>query len=106
MEVEDYHTYFVGRNGVCVHNAGCGSSFKKLNEKTFMKDNHMSSKEFHQYKADLIKDSGINKNLYGKNPDIWVYKDTFQIAFKSTVSNGPKDLFITNIFETFYKIRW
>ena len=23
FEVEDYHTYFVGKNGICVHNAGC-----------------------------------------------------------------------------------
>ena len=26
FEVEDYHTYFVGKTGVCVHNAGCGAN--------------------------------------------------------------------------------
>ena len=24
FEVEDFHTYYVGKNSVCVHNAGCG----------------------------------------------------------------------------------
>ena len=26
IEVEDYHTYYVGKTGVLVHNAGCGKS--------------------------------------------------------------------------------
>lgn len=26
LEVEDFHTYFVGENPVCVHNAGCGDN--------------------------------------------------------------------------------
>ena len=26
FEVEDYHTYFVGKTSVCVHNAGCGAN--------------------------------------------------------------------------------
>lgn len=30
FEVEDYHTYFVGRNGICVHNAGCGYNNKTV----------------------------------------------------------------------------
>ena len=24
LEVEDFHTYYVGENPVCVHNANCG----------------------------------------------------------------------------------
>ena len=30
FEVEDYHTYYVGKNGVLVHNAGCGVNSKTV----------------------------------------------------------------------------
>ena len=32
FEVEDYHTYFVGKNGICVHNACQDSNQKALTE--------------------------------------------------------------------------
>ena len=30
IEVEDYHTYYVGKTGVLVHNAGCGFNSKTV----------------------------------------------------------------------------
>jgi hypothetical protein len=30
FEVEDFHTYYVGENGICVHNAGCGYESKSF----------------------------------------------------------------------------
>ena len=32
FEVEDCHTYFIGKIGVLVHNADCGNSYKSLNK--------------------------------------------------------------------------
>lgn len=49
FEVEDYHTYFVGKTSVCVHNAGCSLTNRQMNalkkEVLKGKDINVKSKE-------------------------------------------------------------
>lgn len=60
LNVLGYHTYVVGNDLLVVHN-----KCVKMNEKKFMKDNKMDSKQFHELKRDIIKDSKLPKK-YGK----------------------------------------
>ena len=104
FEVEGFHTYFVGENSVCVHNAGCGD-YKRLDEKKFMKDNNMDSEQFHKFKKNLLKNSEYPMKQYGKNPDLWINKTTKQVAFKSRI-NPKLPLYETNLFLDDFIIRW
>ena len=46
LEVEEFHTYFVGENPVCVHNAGCSLTNKQMNalKKEVLKGNDINVK--------------------------------------------------------------
>ena len=55
LEVEDFHTYFVGENPVCVHNAGCGA-YKKYSPEQIADRYDISVEEFHkQVKPEIIR---------------------------------------------------
>ena len=105
LEVADFHTYYVSDACVLVHNAGCGE-FRRLNDKKFMKDNHMTSEQFHKFKRKLISDAHIPKK-FGNNPDIYVnVKNHMQVGFKSTMPGGPVEIFETNLNLSEYIVRW
>ena len=105
LEVADFHTYYVSDACVLVHNLNCGN-FRRLNDKKFMKDNHMTSEKFHIFKKKLIREANIPKK-FGNNPDIYVnVKNNMQVGFKSTMPYGPKEIFETNLNLSEFVVRW
>ena len=90
LNVLGYHTYVVGNELLVVHN-----KCVKMNEKKFMKDNKMDSKQFHELKRDIIKDSKLPKK-YGKNPDIYYDNKTYEVFLRSR-TNPSLELFNTGL---------
>ena len=73
FEVEDFHTYFVGENPVCVHNSGCGGDFKKYSVEEIAKRGDITTEQFHrEVKPKILK---ISPKGLGKNPDILLNKE-------------------------------
>ena len=101
FEVEDYHTYYVSKDKVLVHNK-CGD-YKRLDEKAFMKDNGMNSEEFHSLKRKILKSSDYPVYKIGKNPDLYVNKDTLRVALRGRIGN--KGFYETNYYLTGFIVR-
>ena len=86
FEVADFHTYFVGENPVCVHNAGCGD-YKKYSPEQIADRYDMSVNEFHkQVKPEIIRQCKPNYKV-GGNPDILLNKN-HQIAYQGAKGMG------------------
>ncbi|SCP99679.1 polymorphic toxin-type HINT domain-containing protein [Anaerobium acetethylicum] len=86
LEVEDFHTYYVGDSLILVHNKGCG--FTKYSAKQLSK---MVKGNFHGVngvKNAILKDVPANiLKQVGRNPDIALAKDgTIQLV--STIKKG------------------
>ena len=90
FNVLGYHTYVVGNALLIVHN-----KCVKLDEKKFMKDNKMDSKQFHKFKKNIIKDSKLPKK-YGLNPDIYYDNKTYEVFLRSR-TNSSLELFTTGL---------
>ena len=90
FNVLGYHTYVVGNALLIVHN-----KCVKLDEKKFMKDNKMDSKQFHKFKKNIIKDSKLPKK-YGLNPDIYYDNNTYEVFLRSR-TNSSLELFTTGL---------
>lgn len=92
FEVEDYHTYYVGKTGVLVHNAGCGGSFKKYTPDEIARKGNITVNEFHhEVKPKILKDSP--KKL-GKNPDILLDRNNI-VGLKSRINEGSYNTYKT-----------
>ena len=94
FEVADFHTYYVGEDSVCVHNAGCGGDFKKYSAEEIAKRGDITSEQFHrEVKPKILKEAP--KNL-GKNPDILLNRDNI-VGLSSRINknsyNTGKSLF-------------
>ena len=86
LEVEDFHTYFVGENPVCVHNAGCGG-YKKYSPDQIADRYDISVEEFHkQVKPEIMRQCKPNYKV-GGNPDILLNK-RHQIAYQGAKGVG------------------
>ena len=73
FEVEDFHTYYVGEESVCVHNSGCGGDFKKYSVEEIAKRGDITTEQFHrEVKPKILK---ISPKGLGKNPDILLNKE-------------------------------
>ena len=94
FEVEDFHTYFVGENPVCVHNEKCGGDFKKYSSEEIAKRGDITTEQFHRdVKPNILKESP--KSL-GKNPDILLNRDNIvglSSRIKKDSYNTGKSLF-------------
>ena len=94
FEVEDFHTYYVGEDSVCVHNAGCGGDFKKYSAEEIAKRGDITPEQFHrEVKPKILKEAP--KNL-GKNPDILLNRENI-VGLSSRINknsyNTGKSLF-------------
>lgn len=87
FEVEDYHTYFVGKTSVCVHNAGCSGSFKKYTPDEIAKKYNISSNDFHRKVKRTIIDRAKPNYKVGKNPDIMLDR-AHNIAYQGAKGKG------------------
>ena len=86
LEVEDFHTYFVGENSVCVHNAGCGG-YKKYSPDQIADRYEISVEEFHkQVKPEIMRQCKPNYKV-GGNPDVLLNK-RHQIAYQGAKGVG------------------
>ena len=77
FQVEDYHTYFVGKSNIWTHNAECGGSYKEVCEK---------NKEYNSNQSDYIK-----KQHAHHMPACNAYPDDFAEFMDSYIGkpNGP-----------------
>lgn len=90
FEVEDFHTYFVGNNPVCVHNANCGNpnaptSPEKLKD-SYIKQNKINAHELKREvlgnkskniaKYDIFKDKANLNRIWLGNKSQTVWHDT------------------------------
>ena len=86
LEVADFHTYYVGEESVCVHNAGCGD-YKKYSPEQIADRYDISVNEFHkQVKPEIIRQCKPNYKV-GGNPDILLNKN-HQIAYQGAKGIG------------------
>ena len=83
LEVEDFHTYFVGEKPVCVHNNNCGSNEQWV-------DTYEDAKQVANQHV------GPNASSYKGNSNIMVSKDGLKVARLDTnpasthvMNNGP-----------------
>ena len=83
FEVADFHTYYVGSNGVLVHNNKCGSDFKKYSPDEIAKRGDITVEQFHKnVKPEILKNAP--KEL-GKNPDILLNRQNI-VGLQSRIS--------------------
>ena len=87
FEVEEYHTYFVGKICVCVHNAGCGDNFKKYTSDEIAKKYNISSNDFHRKVKRTIIDRARPNYKVGNNPNIMLDK-AHNIAYQGAKGKG------------------
>ena len=87
FEVEDYHTYFVGKTSVCVHNAGCSGGFKKYTPDEIAKKYNISSNDFHRKVKRTIIDRAKPNYKVGNNPDIMLDR-AHNIAYQGAKGKG------------------
>ena len=81
FEVEDFHTYFVGENPVCVHNANCSGFDPKANSSQKVK---MDNGKF-----GYVQNSGIHSgNIV--SPDTAKHGDSFYKLYKEIGGNKAK----------------
>lgn len=81
FEVEDFHTYFVGENPVCVHNANCSGLDPKANSSQKVK---MENGKF-----GYVQNSGIHSgNIV--SPDTAKHGDLFYKLYKEIGGNKAK----------------
>ena len=84
LEVEDFHTYYVGERSVCVHNVGCGGDFKKYTPDEIARRGDITTEDFHRnVKPRILKEAP--KKL-GKNPDILLDRNN-TVGLKSRINN-------------------
>ena len=102
FEVADFHTYFVGENPLCVHNAGCGD-YKKYSPEQIADNYDISVNEFHkQVKPEIIRQCKPNYKV-GGNPDILLNKK-HQIAYQGAKGIGFQETGL-NILDILGKLK-
>ena len=85
FEVADYHTYYVGSYGVCVHNSQCGGDFKKYNAEEIAKRGDITVEQFHRsVKPEILK---VAPRKLGKNPDILLNKQNI-VGLQSRINGS------------------
>ena len=85
FEVADYHTYYVGACGVCVHNSQCGGDFKKYNVEEIAKRGDITVEQFHRsVKPEILK---VAPRKLGKNPDILLNKQNI-VGLQSRINGS------------------
>lgn len=86
FEVEDFHTYYVGENPVCVHNAGC-SAYKKYTPDQIAEKYDISVEQFHkEVKPEILRQCKPSYKV-GSNPDI-MFSKTNMIAYQGAKGVG------------------
>ena len=87
FEVEDYHTYYVGKNSVLVHNAGCGGSFKKYTPDEIARKYNITTNDFHRKVKPTITSKVKPNYKVGRNPDIMLDRAN-NIAYQNVIGKG------------------
>ena len=98
FEVADYHTYYVGENSVCVHNANCG---KSLYEKVADEMGYKKVKGQYSHGASIYTNSKAPKAMRYISPDIdmhnggfWKAASSVKNLFSKNTRTGTFDMYL------------
>ena len=86
FEVEDYHTYYVGKNSVLVHNAGCGK-YKVYKPDEIAKKYNVTTNDFHRKVKPTITNKAKPNFKVNSNPDIMLDR-AHNIAYQGANGKG------------------
>ena len=86
IEVEDYHTYYVGKTGVLVHNAGCGK-YKVYKPDEIAKKYNVTTNDFHRKVKPTITNKAKPNFKVNSNPDIMLDR-AHNIAYQGANGKG------------------
>ena len=86
LEVEDFHTYYVGEQSVCVHNKNCGPISPEKIRDSYIKNNNidahalkreiLGNKSKNIAKFDIFKDKAANNRIWLGNKAQTIWYDT------------------------------
>ena len=104
FEVEDFHTYYVGKNSILVHNTCMKSQAKRIDPAQFEKEYDLAKGDFHKKIKNIIKSkvTPIYQEV-GHNPDILMDRKG-NIAYQGAKGRGYQDTYL-NIVDIFKEMK-